>query len=163
MSVGVHTAQGLATAAQMRRGLSSSSAVTSPTELAMPASEKNAGEEGTMASEIQRLAESMGMKSAAAAMQNGAAGEIRLYKSGNVVFAVFRVDDTAIQNGYNWKSNIAQMPEGYRPFEEALMPAHYDGQDAHVAITVRPDGQVSVWCSQSQGGTIFFTGTYFVL
>lgn len=163
MSVGVHTAQGLATAAQMRRELSSSSSVTSPTEKAMPASEKNATEEGTIANDIQKIMESMGMKHAAASMQNGATGGVEAYKSGNVVFAIFRIDDTAIENRYNWKTDIARMPEGYRPFLDVAMPAHYDGQDAHVVVTVKTDGQVSVWCSKSPGGTIIFTGTYFVL
>ncbi len=40
MSVGVKTPEGVQTAAEMRRGLSDSGFVTSPTELALPASEK---------------------------------------------------------------------------------------------------------------------------
>lgn len=163
MSVGVHTPQGLVTAAEMRRGLSSSSSVTSPTELAMPASEKNATEEGTMANDIHKVMESLGMKHAPAVMKNGADGGIELYKSGNAVFAIFRVNDTAIQREYNWKTNIAAMPEGYRPFLEVCLPAHYDGQAAHVTVSIKPDGLVSVWSSESQGGTLVFSGAYFVL
>lgn len=55
MSVGIQKNGKQEIAAETRRGLSDSSTVTRPTELALPASEKNASEEGTMAHEVEML------------------------------------------------------------------------------------------------------------
>lgn len=55
MSVGVKRPEGVQPAAEMRRKLSDSGFVTSPTELALPTSEKNAAQPGSMMHDIQEL------------------------------------------------------------------------------------------------------------
>ena len=142
--------------------ISESTAVTETgSGLVLSAKEKNPSIDGTLAREIKELKKSIEMDAAHATLLNGVTGAIALYRIGKIVFISTYFDDRAIQNTYNWKSGIAVVPEGYRPIEPASIPAHYDGQTAHVLFTVKPNGDVSIWCSESSGGVVTVTSTYF--
>lgn len=97
-----------------------------------------------------------------ATLLNGVTGTIALYRIGKIVFIATFFDDHAVENKYNWKSNLALVPEGYRPLATCTILSHYDGQTAHVSLFVRTDGRVDLWCSESAGGTLEVTSTYFI-
>lgn len=147
-------------------GLARISESTTVTEmnsgLVLSAKEKNPSVGGTLANEINKINQSLTMQVAYATLLNGVTGTIALHKIGKIVFIATHFNDTSIQNQYNWKSGIAIVPEGFRPLTPASILSHYDGQTAHVLLSIRDTGEVSLWCQESQGGAVVVTSTYFI-
>lgn len=141
--------------------LSDAADVTEDLGLVLSAKEKNPAVDGTLARGIKELKQSLKRDMAYAELLNGVTGTIALYRMGSIIFFATYFDDRALENKYNWKSGIGLVPEGYRPLTTCTILSHYDGQTAHVSLSVRTDGRIDLWCQESAGGILEVTSTYF--
>lgn len=137
--------------------LSNSSAVTDSTGLALPATEKNAALEGTMANQIAALNKRLSNEPYQIITASGQS--IYYSKASGWVHALF--DNVIEIQAGQWINLPVAIPDGYRPKMRVPFIAVY-GADVMIKGAITTDGTISVYSNVATTNVsdVFFTISY---